>query len=614
MCGICGSIGLHQESVHRMNLCLKPRGPDHTGFWQCEDVCLGHTRLSIIDVSDNGHQPMANENETVWLTFNGEIYNFKTIRKDLESKGHRFKSSTDTEVIIHLYEEYGDSCVNFLRGMFAFAIWDKAKKKLFAARDRFGIKPFFYHFKNGTFIFASELKALLATQGINREIDSEALRNYFSFGSVAAPATLIGSIKQLLPGHSLTIERNMLSICQYWQLNPIIEQRASKKTSEYAMEIEAALNEAIALRMVSDVPMGAFLSGGIDSSIIVGFMQKHSARPIKTFSVVFEESAFDERNFSNIVAKKFGTDHAQLLLSQESILKEIPRIFDTMDQPSSDGFNTYILSKAVKESGVTVAVSGLGGDELFAGYPLFRRLRNAFSGIQMVKKIPRKLRSQLLKKLYPYAKTKRELTILFTLLYGNTLFDAYAAQRTVFFPHEIGNILSLDSCKETARHASIDNTDDIINTISFFELTTYLRNTLLQDTDRMSMAHALEVRVPFLDHILVEKVFKIPGNLKINGAYPKKLLVDSVKNILPQECYKRAKMGFVFPFEVWLKGKLRAYCSEQFSPQNLKDIPVLNANAAISIWNDFAHGSRRYNYSSILSLLSFIHWYKKYCA
>ena len=613
MCGICGTLGFNSpELVDRMNRQMLHRGPDDIGVWHEGEVSLGHTRLSIIDSSCRGHQPMSNENGEIWATFNGEIYNFQALRLDLESKGHAFKSNTDAEVIVHLYEEYEERCLDYLRGMFSFAIWDKNRRKLFIARDRFGIKPLFYFFNDDKFIFASELKAILATGRIKKDINLNAAIGYFSYGSVQAPDTMIKDIFQLLPGHYIVFEGSRLRIEKYWALDFLNGSKSEESEAQYISEIRAILEEAVKMRMISDVPIGAFLSGGIDSSVIAALMQKHSPRPVKTFSVIFEEEAYDEREFSNRVAKIFGTQHTQILLKEDDILREIPAIFEAMDQPSIDGFNTFIISKAVKEAGLTVALSGLGADELFAGYASFKTLPKLAYAVKFTKCIPEGIKNDLFYFLRQLARTRRSLKLFFSLLKCKNLNELYLLQRMVFLPNEVNEILDIPKRKvEQEIFCNGHMITDAVNALSFLELTKYLQNTLLQDTDRMSMANSLEVRVPFLDHLLVEKMFEIPGKIKVGSRLPKRLLVKSMQDILPKEIYDRPKMGFVFPFEKWLRGKLKGYCEARLSHENLKRIPFLNEDKVREIWAYFLNGSKLYNSSSVLAMLSFANWYEK---
>ncbi|MBN1405143.1 MAG: asparagine synthase (glutamine-hydrolyzing) [Candidatus Omnitrophica bacterium] len=615
MCGISGIVGSDSiELVKAMSRRMLHRGPDDTGLRYEQNVCLGHTRLSIIDISNAGHQPMSNEDDTVWITFNGEIYNFEKLKTEMEKAGHNFRSKTDTEVIVHLYEEYGERCLDYLRGMFSLAIWDRKKARLFAARDRFGIKPFFYCFRNGRLIFSSELKAMLASGFTKKDINTRALEDYFAYGCVPAPQTMVKDVFQLLPAHYLIFENSKLSIKRYWGFPLAKKMPGLQKTEqEHLADIRTILNEAVKIRMVSDVPLGAFLSGGVDSSVIVALMQKHSTRPVKSFSIVFEEEDYDEREFSEKIARKFNTDHKQILLKQEDIIKTIPAIFDSMDQPSMDGFNTFVISRAVKRAGITVALSGLGGDELFGGYSSFKTLPMVFNILKTMRLFPGSSKAKLAFRLKGLTADRQKLKLIFSFLGCENLDELYYLKRTVFLPDDITNILAIDYEKNISSipPAAPQEPTDAVNRLSFLEITNYLQNMLLQDTDRMSMANSLEIRVPFLDHILVENMFTVPGHLKVGSDFTKRLLIRSTQDLLPREVYSRPKKGFVFPFQIWLKEGLKDYCSDALSSGNLEDIPCLNSNNVNKIWQDFLNGGKLYNYTCILTILSFVNWYKR---
>jgi len=611
MCGICGTIGFDsQDMVSKMNAAMIHRGPDSAGIYRDKVVCLGHTRLAIIDLSSLGNQPMSNNDESLWITFNGEIYNFIQLKDELIAKGHSFRSKTDTEVVLHLYEEFGIDCLKYMRGMFAFAVWDKRRDILFAARDRLGEKPFFYYYQNGKFIFASELKALVASGQIKREINENAVRGYLTYGAVQSPQSLIKGIYQLLPGHYLTFNGNKLEINRYWGIYSSKSHYSKNKEQDDIKEIHDILGQAVRERLTSDVPLGAFLSGGIDSSALVALMQKNSTRVINTFSVVFEEASFDEGKFSREIASKYGCRHREIKLKETELLQKIPAIFEAMDQPSIDGFNSYIISQAVKNAGVTVAVSGLGGDELFGGYPLFKTLPRINKLLNYFRIFGR---DSLFSFFSPYIKSRGYLKSLFSFLKCNDLRDLYCMQRMVFLPHEVNEIVSGFDFEDNFRGKAYNNLflNDVVNQLSYLEMTNYLPNMLLADTDRMSMANSLEVRAPFLDHKLVEKLFEIPGSLKVGRDYPKRLLVKAMGDLLPENIYQRPKQGFVLPFDKWLKGGLRDYCEITLARNNIKDVYPLNAQKVNKIWTTFLKRGSQYNYSSILSLLSYINWYKR---
>lgn len=606
MCGISGSIGYKQNFISDMNEALNHRGPDDNGFFSEKSIQLGQTRLSILDLTKKGHQPMHNEDKSIWITYNGEIYNFQEIRKRLISTGHKFLSNTDTEVVIHAYEQFGTDCIKYFNGMFAFAIWDKNKNHLFAARDRLGIKPFIYYHNKDKFIFSSELKAILATNHANKKFNKRAIYDFFSYGSVYAPHTLIEKVYQLLPGHYLVFKNNGLKIDRYWKPS---KNLSKEKEKIQLKKIRKLLEKSVKSRLISDVPLGAFLSGGIDSSAIVALMQKNSKKQVKTFSVVFNEKDYDESEFSDKIANKFNTDHKQILLKEKEVLEQMPKIFDSMDQPSVDGFNTYIISQAVKKAGLTVALSGLGGDELFAGYPLFKNLPRLNKLRKVFSIIPSKIRKSIFNNFLQKAENRRNLKTYAALLHCRNLTDLQSLQRKVFLDFEIKKIVEGNlHTKTQIKNYYLQNP---INILSKLELSTYLQNTLLHDTDRMSMAHALEVRVPFLDHELVDYVLSIPGKRKVSKDYPKVLLLKAVKQLLPREVYKRKKQGFVFPWDKWLRNELKNYCDEKLSIETLKKIPFVNAKEVNRIWHSFLNGSELYNYSSILCFLSFVNWCEK---
>ena len=610
MCGICGIAGFTDNRiVSLMRDKLVHRGPDDRGIFNDIGVSLGHTRLSIIDLSEAGHQPMANEDGTIWITFNGEIYNFPDLRKDLENSGHVFKSNTDTEVIIHLYEQYQEKCVDFLRGMFAFVIWDKKNNRLFAARDRFGIKPFFYTISKSRFIFASELNTLLATGLIDKKINEQALSEYFQFGSVQAPYSLMEDVFQLLPGHYLIFENSRFTIHKYWEIN--LESPLSNKTeAEISREIREVLDETVRIHMVSDVTIGALLSGGLDSSVIVGLMSRNSNRKIETFSVVFEEKEYDEREYSRCVAEHFGTEHHEILLKQDDFIAQVPCILNSMDQPSYDLFNSYVISQAIRKSGVKVAFSGLGGDELFGGYPSFTYLPKASKFIKAFKLISESRQHQLFDRIINLVTARKLKKVLFAISRLQSLKSLHSLQRMVFLPDEVKMIMNnkefLSSRKEPG-----SNYLDKINLLSYLEITEYMQNTLLQDVDRMSMAHSLEVRVPFLDHIFVEGIFRIPGSLKIGKDYHKRMLVKAVMDILPEKIYERNKKGFLFPFESWFSSSGKKHIEDIMSDKAIRRIEIVNFKAVKRIRDSFLNRKGSYTYPLFLTLLSFVAWYRK---
>lgn len=611
MCGICGVVGYDAIAVTRMNEAMVHRGPDDEGIFSDKDVCLGHVRLSIIDVSPQGHQPMCNEDGSVWIVFNGEIYNFQELRNDLEARGHRFRSNTDTEVLIHLYEQYGDDCVQRLRGMFVFAIWDAPKRRLYVARDRLGIKPFLYQFRNGRLAFASELRALLRSGVVERQLDDTAVYEYFLYGSAQSPNTLVRGVFQLMPGHCMVVSQGRLEIRQYWHLPVADESGDGGSEQDYVEKVKAILQDSVVRHMVSDVPLGAFLSGGIDSSSIVAMMSGLAKGRTTTLSVVFEEKWYDEREFSREIAKKYATQHIEIMVRQVDIQADLPHVFDAMDQPSVDGFNTFIISKVARQSGLTVVLSGLGGDEIFAGYSLFTTLPRIVKISAIAQRLPAAIQRGLWALFPSRAISRKLLKASHSLQYCRDLSASHALLRTIFLPSEVTELMNGGQPVEWPV-SSQRSVHDAVNYLSSLELQRYLPNTLLHDTDRMSMAHGLEVRVPFLDHVLVEAVMGMPGRLKVGGGFPKRLLVQAMKEHLPASVYRRPKKGFSFPFDLWLRRELRDYCEAKLSSVALQQIPLLNAQTVRRIWREYLQGARRYTDACILACLSFVNWYERH--
>jgi len=605
MCGISGIYGREDpDAVKRMCDAMIHRGPDDEGIYTGDGITLGVRRLSIIDLSPHGHQPMGNEDGTIQIVFNGEIYNFKELGDRLKVKGHRFNSKSDTEVIIHAYEEWGDECLKELRGMFAFAIWDKRQKRLFAARDRFGIKSLYYTMGGGLLIFASEIKALIASGLIEKELDPVAVYHYLTFGAIPAPWTILKDIKALLPGHKLVLEKGNLEIKRYWDIE-IPVGSLKKDEHEWTEGLRELLRESIRLHIVSDVPIGAFLSGGVDSSIIVAFMSQIISQPVKTFSIGFDAGGTDynETHYAGIIHERFSTVHTDIIVTAEEVVNVLDEIIWYMDQPSHDGLNSYFVSRAASTA-VTVALSGLGGDELFAGYSIFKfaqrlaglkwlRQRiphgfsNVFNGVDAG--ISPRYRNRWFWRgvmgvlgCYPTVAEQYELVKLF--------FNNHEKERllTDEFKNSLGRIDHSNS-SEILRLLALEVADrDIINQVSYLELKTYLSDTLLRDMDTMSMAHSLEVRVPFIDHKLVEYVAAIPPGLKLNGMDTKYILKESVKDMVPGKILSRKKMGFAFPIGIWLRqGRLREMADDCLSKQTIKDRGIFRYETVNKVRNEF---------------------------
>ena len=613
MCGIAGIIVAEpgrldpRSVVEPMEMRLTHRGPDDRGFFASNPgrCALAHTRLSILDLSPAGHQPMSTPDGRYWIVFNGEIYNYRQLRRELEQTGETFASQTDTEVILRLYARHGAGCLDRLRGMFGFSIWDNQRQQLVLARDPFGIKPIYYHVAKNSFAFASEVRALLASRMLPRKLSLDGLVSYLQFGSVQDPLTIVDGMRSLLPGHYLVVEREedavrVKEVSYSNRLNPVplISDRR-----EAVAVLRQILEESLRLHLISDVPLGAFLSGGIDSSALVALMSRVADEKPKTFSVVFAENGFSEATHARFVAKTFGTEHREILLSEENLLRLLPSALEAMDQPTMDGINTYVISKAVREAGITVALSGLGGDELFAGYPSFRRMWQ----LRKMALLPQPLRrsaSAFGRALSNGSVRRRKF---WDLVESDCSPSAvYSISRELFAPAEIHALLRQKSHRSVRR--GCDGKTDIINEISTHELRGYMANTLLRDTDQMSMAHALEVRVPFVDPIVVLNVLGLPGAWKMDSRRPKPLLLDAVGDLLPEEVWRRRKMGFTLPFERWLGSGLKAELDRDLLGKDVLIGPVLSSDYVRLVWDAFKRNPRQVPWSRPWALYVLNRW------
>jgi len=558
---------------------INHRGPDGHGIYKDAEnnVALGHCRLAVIDLSKTGKQPMSYANGRYWITYNGEIYNYLQIKRGLQSRGYQFKSNSDTEVILALYDKYGEKCLSHLRGMFAFIIWDQQEKKLFVARDRFGIKPLYWTNLSNSFLFSSELAGLLASNIVPRKLDPNALSFYFSTGSIPAPYTILSNVNSLLPAHFMVIQHGQHSITQYWDLPyQSIQYTTSSNLNadEVALELRRQLEESIKLHMISDVPIGAFLSGGIDSTAVVGMMSKQISTPLKTFSIGFEETykEHSELEYAKLVAARFETDHHEIIVTGQDVASQFDQFIDAIGQPSTDGINTFLVSSAARKE-VVVALSGLGGDEFFAGYPHFRwfkmiqdskLLGNSFT------KIAAKLISQY---------TNNRWSKLANLIAAKDYKTRYSKSRELYSELEQLSLLSPNLLRLIDDQNLLnflaqyihDGIDPITQT-TFMEAKTYMSNTLLRDTDATSMRHALEVRVPLIDHKLAEFAFKIQPELKLTGDNTKIILIKALRDILPNEIIKRKKMGFELPMKQWLAGPLKNIVVDHLQSNNTREL------------------------------------------
>ncbi|MBA2737243.1 MAG: asparagine synthase (glutamine-hydrolyzing) [Pyrinomonadaceae bacterium] len=570
MCGIAGFISKSKDvpviereiTLDKMCRIITHRGPDEQGTAVEGRAALGMRRLSIIDIK-SGQQPIYNEDGTKLIVFNGEIYNFRELKKELESRGHRFKTNSDTETILHAYEEYGADCLKHLRGMFAFAIWDKSDESLFIARDRVGKKPLFYALtENGNFVFGSELKVLLTHGEISKEIDYSALDAYLTFGYMPEEFCIFKSVSKLEPGHFLIYKDGEIKTKRYWDFDysPIVE---IKTEVEYIEVLREKLKEAVRIRLISEVPLGAFLSGGVDSSAIVAMMSQILESPVKTFSIGFHEDSFNELKYARIAAKHYNTEHHEFIVTPE-LVETIDEIVRHFDEPFADpsSLPTFMLSKMARDY-VTVVLSGDGGDELFAGYTRYVT-DSKRSGLG---KLPRSIRRNLLRPLIevlPHGARGKNFLYNASLDAIDRYIDSIshfsslkkkALYKTNFRKNLNGNFgKSVDVFREIAGSVSSENQ---IDKLLYLDSKTYLPSDILTKVDRMTMAASLEARVPLLDHELIEYVQKIPAQLKLKGIATKYIFKKALEGIVPNEILYREKQGFGVPINEWINLQLK---------------------------------------------------------
>jgi len=567
MCGICGFTWSDESLIEQMAAILSHRGPDQKGKLIDDHISLGHRRLSIIDLSERGRQPLHNEDESIFIVHNGEVYNFKALRGLLENKGHTFYSDTDTEVIVHAYEQWGPDCVRRLRGMFAFAVWDSNKQELFLARDRLGIKPLFYFFDAPVFIFASEIKSILLAPQIKREVDPTALYHYLGYEYVPAPLTMFKGIKKVLPGHTLTYKEGAIATQRYWELS-FTDTRHDE--NYYATRIYNLLKESVESRLVSDVPIGAFLSGGIDSSAIVGFMSQRMDEPVKTFSIGYEDETFSEFEYAQQVSDLFGTDHTEILIDPYS-MDLYENIIWHLDEPMSEFslLPVYIFCQHARKD-VTVSLSGEGGDELFAGYERFIASRLDTYYQKLPNTVRRNVVSTIVNKLPPQPQKKGVINLMKRFIEGSDrpiqgrqmrwqYFSDSSEEKKLYSTSFTSQIESPTPLYSVDKYFQSCNIHDTVNREIFVEMKTYLVDNVLVKVDRMSMAHSLEVRVPYLDHLLVEFCATVPGDLKLKGLTTKYIFKKAMARLLPINIIHRPKQGYSFPIKNWLRTALKDY-------------------------------------------------------
>jgi asparagine synthase (glutamine-hydrolysing) len=605
MCGIVGIIGLDKDvstpKVHAMNNRIEHRGPDAEGFFIEDGIALGHRRLSIIDLSAGANQPLFDNSNRYVIVFNGEIYNYLEVKSEID---YQWTSNSDTEVILAAYIKWGKACLDKLNGMFAFAIWDKVEQELFIARDRLGVKPLYYAQVNGAFVFASEIRSILSSDLVEPKIDQNNLSEYLRFLNISTPKTLIENVVQLCPGQYLVYKNNELKISKYWSLTDKPKPNALNYT-ELLGACKSHFVESVKSRMVADVKVGAFLSGGIDSSAVVAVMSELSKEPIETFSIVFNEKQYDESEYSQIIANKYKTKHTAFLMKPEDLIPNLVPFFKSMDNPTVDGINTYMISKLVANTGIKVVLTGIGGDELFAGYVSFERWKS-FQKFAWVFKLP--VFKPMLSVVNALNKSRASLKLSDMFAAKNTeLSDFYANSRSVYFGNELSYLLENPQIKNDS-WLDLDQTKEFprLSQYSIAELSHYTLDVLMKDTDQMSMAWALEVREPFFDYRFIEFALNVDDQYKFKKGSPKHLFVEAMGDLLPSEIVNRSKKGFTFPWDYWLRNELKNYCEEAL--YSLSQRGLFKPDGIKFLWESFLNKKQALTWLHIWGLVVLEKW------
>jgi len=620
MCGIAGIVSEKPERVshevgEKMAAAISHRGPDSTGVVSLGPCLLANTRLAIVDLSERGKQPMSNKDRTTWITYNGECYNAAELRKRLAARGHRFYSTTDTEVVLHMYDEFGEQCVKDLRGMYAFAIWDSRAQKLLLARDRLGIKPLYYALFPQGLLFASEIKALLASGLVARALDVHGIRAYLQLGHVPPPWTALRAIRPLEPGEIGVWQHGQFNWKAYWSVSAQIKNEHVAKPAQAAQNVGQTLLEASRLQLMSDVPIALFLSGGVDSAAIGALMRRAGASDLTALTVGFEERQFDESGASRRTAERLGIPHRVLRLPATEMAASLDHAIWATDQPTVDGMNTYWVCRAAAEAGCKVALSGQGGDELFGGYESLAWFKRFAQMARWMKPLPRGAFRALLDR--PAISFRaRKLSYLFGA--DDPFVAAELAVKVLFLASDFHSLLnpafSPDSHESEAEEhlaywAKQVNGAGLLDKIAYMDIETHLLPRLLRDGDSMSMAHSLEVRPVFLDHKVVEQVLALPASIRLQK---KRLLLAATQELFPDGLYEdlasRPKRTFTFPFAHWLAHDLRATVEETFQAQRLRRVGLLNPAAVGLFWQHFLRSPASVGWSRVWSLFVLQRW------
>jgi asparagine synthase (glutamine-hydrolysing) len=629
MCGICGVVFLDPdrrvdaEVLVAMRDTLAPRGPDEAGLYLDGNVGLASRRLSIIDLAE-GHQPMANEDESVWVVFNGEIYNFKEVRQLLQTRGHKFRTNSDTEVILHAYEEEGLDCLGRFNGMFAFALYDKKARHLFLARDRIGVKPLHYLWDSRRFLFASEIKALLRDSSVSRELDPLSLSKYLTYEYVPAPHSMFRVIQKLEPGYLLLLDigRGTLTKRRYWDIPLFDDNLGYKREDDYQEELLYRLEESVRLRLVSDVPVGIFLSGGIDSSTVAAFANKHHGSPIVAFTIAFDDKSFDESAYATRVGRTLGVDHRMETFNSGKMCEILPRVVDAMDEPLADAsiLPTYLLSEFAARH-VKVVMGGDGGDELFAGYPTFQALKL----IRYYDILPHEFRNLILKCAQAMPVSHRNFSLDFK--FKQLLRGAGVSREIMFFlwmgsftEREKRDLLTGEIWDQVKTQNTFEDLFDYIKESNlkneveralYLMMKLYLQDDVLVKVDRASMANSLEVRAPFLDYTFVEFAVQLPTLLKLRRLTTKYLLKRAATSLLPRGITHRPKKGFGIPVGKWILSDLRAMFQDYLGEARIRREGVFNPAFVRRLLDDHL-ARRRDNRKLLWTLLTFQLWRERW--
>ncbi|MGA7538171.1 MAG: asparagine synthase (glutamine-hydrolyzing) [Steroidobacteraceae bacterium] len=619
MCGIAGYLAAgHRDldsTLRKMAAALAHRGPDDEGFFEAvtrdgqQRVGLAHRRLSIIDLS-TGHQPMSNEDGSVQIVFNGEIYNFPSLRDELIAKGYAFRTRSDTETILHAYEEWGAECIARLRGMFAFAIWDANRQRLLLVRDRYGKKPLFLYQAGDLLVFASEIKAILEVPGVARRVDRAALWDYFAYRYVPAPATLLAGIRKLMPGSYLLCDRGAVVERRYFVPDDGEPSAGNPPEGDPVSVFLEQLDEAVRVRMISDVPFGAFLSGGIDSSAVVAMMSRHSSQPVKTFSVGFAESAYSELGYARTIATQFHTDHHEMTVSQEHLMEHLPALVRYRDAPVAEPSDIpiYLLAREARRT-VKMVLTGEGSDEFLGGYPK-HVLERYVGAYQRVPAPVRGLLEPLCRSL-PYGFRRAKTAVA-------NLGLADPCER---LPRWFGALSAPERRRLTRLEApplnhppppwcDASTGNSALRAILFFDQTSWLPDNLLERGDRMTMAASLEARMPFMDHQLAAFVSRLPDEWRVRGLTTKRILREAMRRVLPAAILERPKIGFRVPVNAWFRGSMRGYLTDHLLGADSRTRDYYRPQALRGYLDEHAHG--RQNHEKLLwSLLSLEIWHRE---